>query len=180
MTKADLINQISEKAGITRVKAETVVNTIFDSMIEALMRDDRIEIRGFGSFVNRQYGAYQGRNPRTGEIINVGEKKLPFFKVGKDSPITATISEGVAYLTKEGISERKKRKSRVAYFYAKRSTLTHAGDGEVTAEELTELTLIARDLTLLMIQHREKFATVQAFRQWLEDQKLSGLVQWPD
>jgi integration host factor subunit beta len=84
MTKADLINQISEKAGITRVKAETVVNTIFDSMIEALMRDDRIEIRGFGSFVNRQYGAYQGRNPRTGEIINVGEKKLPFFKVGKE------------------------------------------------------------------------------------------------
>jgi integration host factor subunit beta len=84
MTKADLINKISEKAGITRVKAETVVNTIFDSMVEALMRDDRIEIRGFGSFVNRQYGAYQGRNPRTGEVINVGEKKLPFFKVGKE------------------------------------------------------------------------------------------------
>src|SRR4051812_34643180 len=84
MTKADLINRISEKASITRVKAETVVNTIFDSMVEALMKDDRIEIRGFGSFVNRQYGAYQGRNPRTGEIINVGEKKLPFFKVGKE------------------------------------------------------------------------------------------------
>ena len=84
MTKADLINRISEKANITRVKAETVVNTIFDSMVEALLRDDRIEIRGFGSFVNRQYGAYQGRNPRTGEIINVGEKKLPFFKVGKE------------------------------------------------------------------------------------------------
>ncbi|MCB9026239.1 MAG: integration host factor subunit beta [Bdellovibrionaceae bacterium] len=84
MTKADLINIISEKAGITRVKAETVVNTIFDSMIEALMRDDRIEIRGFGSFVNRDYEAYQGRNPRTGEIIDVKQKKLPFFKVGKE------------------------------------------------------------------------------------------------
>ena len=84
MTKADLINKISEVAGITRVKAETVVNTIFDSMIESLMKDDRIEIRGFGSFVNRAYGAYQGRNPRTGEVINVGEKKLPFFKVGKE------------------------------------------------------------------------------------------------
>src|ERR1035438_8662426 len=84
MTKADLIKQISEVAGITRVKAETVVNTIFDSMIESLMKDDRIEIRGFGSFVNRAYGAYQGRNPRTGEVINVGEKKLPFFKVGKE------------------------------------------------------------------------------------------------
>jgi integration host factor subunit beta len=84
MTKADLINLISEKAGITRVKSETVVNTIFDSMVEALMKDDRIEIRGFGSFVNRQYESYQGRNPRTGEVINVEQKKLPFFKVGKE------------------------------------------------------------------------------------------------
>ncbi len=84
MTKADLINVISEKAGITRVKAETVVNTVFDSMVESLMKDDRIEIRGFGSFVNREYDAYKGRNPRTGEVINVKQKKLPFFKVGKE------------------------------------------------------------------------------------------------
>lgn len=84
MTKAELINLVAENAGITRVKAETIVNTIFDSMIEALQRDDRIEIRGFGSFVNRKYDAYQGRNPRTGEIINVQDKKLPFFKVGKE------------------------------------------------------------------------------------------------
>ena len=84
MTKADLINLISEKAGITRGKAETVVNTIFDSMVESLLRDDRIEIRGFGSFVNRDYDSYKGRNPRTGEVINVGQKKLPFFKVGKE------------------------------------------------------------------------------------------------
>ena len=84
MTKADLINLISEKANITRVKAETVVNTVFDTMIEALMRNDRIEIRGFGSFVNREYDSYRGRNPRTGEVINVDEKKLPFFKVGKE------------------------------------------------------------------------------------------------
>ncbi len=84
MTKADLINIISERAGITRVKAETVVNTIFDSMVEALMKDDRIEIRGFGSFVNREYESYQGRNPRTGEVIDVKNKKLPFFKVGKE------------------------------------------------------------------------------------------------
>jgi integration host factor subunit beta len=84
MTKADLIELIAEKAGITRIKAEIVVNTIFDSMVEALMKEDRIEIRGFGSFVLRSYEAYQGRNPRTGEIIEVGEKKLPFFKVGKE------------------------------------------------------------------------------------------------
>jgi integration host factor subunit beta len=84
ITKAELINVVAEKAGITRVKAETVVNTIFDSMVEALLRDDRIEIRGFGSFVNREYKAYKGRNPRTGEVIDVEEKKLPFFKVGKE------------------------------------------------------------------------------------------------
>lgn len=84
MTKADLINLISENAGITRVKAETVVNTIFDSMVESLINDDRIEIRGFGSFVNREYGAYKGRNPRTGEVIPVSQKKLPFFKPGKE------------------------------------------------------------------------------------------------
>lgn len=84
MTKADLINIISEKAGVTRVKAETVVNTVFDSMVEALLRNDRIEIRGFGSFVNREYEAYRGTNPRTGEVINVDKKRLPFFKVGKE------------------------------------------------------------------------------------------------
>lgn len=84
LTKADLINMVADKTKITRVKAETVVNTIFDSMVEALMKDDRIEIRGFGSFVNRQYGSYKGRNPRTGQVIDVEEKKLPFFKVGKE------------------------------------------------------------------------------------------------
>lgn len=84
MTKADLINLIAEKAKITRVKAEAVANTVFDSMIEALIRGDRIEIRGFGSFVNRHYDAYKARNPRTGEVIFVDEKKLPFFKAGKE------------------------------------------------------------------------------------------------
>lgn len=92
MTKADLIQIISEKAGITRVKAETVVNTVFDSMVDALLRNDRIEIRGFGSFVNREYEAYKGRNPRTGEIINVEQKRLPFFKVGKE--LKEDINEG--------------------------------------------------------------------------------------
>lgn len=66
------------------MKAETVVNTVFDSMVEALLKNDRIEIRGFGSFVNREYDAYRGRNPRTGEVINVEKKRLPFFKVGKE------------------------------------------------------------------------------------------------
>ncbi len=84
MTKANLIDLVAEKAGITRIKAEIVVNTIFDSMVDALSKDSRIEIRGFGSFVNREYESYEGRNPRTGEVIRVDSKKLPFFKVGKE------------------------------------------------------------------------------------------------
>lgn len=84
MTKSDLINLISSKANITRLKAEAVVNTIFDSMVETLKDGHRIEIRGFGSFVNREYDARDGRNPKTGEPISVAKKKNPFFKVGKE------------------------------------------------------------------------------------------------
>ena len=84
MIKSKLIKYVSEKVGVTHEVAELAVNTIFDSMIEALLKDGRIEIRGFGSFVNREYGAYQGRNPRTGAVIEVKSKKLPFFKAGKE------------------------------------------------------------------------------------------------
>lgn len=84
MNKSQLIERISEKANITKKKAEAVVNLVFDSMVQALLGNDRIEIRGFGSFVNKEYKSYQGRNPRTGETISVTPKKLPFFKVGKE------------------------------------------------------------------------------------------------
>ncbi|MBU6374497.1 MAG: integration host factor subunit beta [Bdellovibrionales bacterium] len=84
MTKADLINIISEKAHLQHKQAELVVNMVFDMMSDALKKDDRIEIRGFGSFVNRSYGSYQGRNPKTGQVVNVPPKRVPFFKVGKE------------------------------------------------------------------------------------------------
>jgi Bacterial nucleoid DNA-binding protein len=84
MNKSELIEIISEKSRVPKKKAEEVVNLVFDSMTEALVKGDRIEIRGFGSFVNREYGQYTGRNPRTGESIQVLPKKLPFFKVGKE------------------------------------------------------------------------------------------------
>jgi len=60
------------------------VNTIFSSMANAVARGERIEIRGFGNFTVRTYQAYQGRNPRTGNKVDVLPKKLPFFKVGKE------------------------------------------------------------------------------------------------
>lgn len=84
MNKSELIEMIAEKARTTKKRAEDVVNLIFDSMTDALAKGERIEIRGFGSFVSRSYGAYTGRNPRTNESIQVKPKKLPFFKVGKE------------------------------------------------------------------------------------------------
>ena len=84
MNKAELIEKVSERVKIPSNAAKVVVNTIFDSMRESLEKGEGIEIRGFGSFVVRKYAAYKGRNPKTGEIVNVAPKKLPYFKVGKE------------------------------------------------------------------------------------------------
>jgi integration host factor subunit beta len=84
MTKSELIEAVAERTKITKSRAELVVNCVFDAMTAALERGEGIEIRGFGSFTVRKYKAYEGRNPRTGETVHVAEKRLPFFKVGKD------------------------------------------------------------------------------------------------
>jgi integration host factor subunit beta len=84
MNKSELVEKLAERAKITKKRAEQVVNLIFEQMTQALERGERIEIRGFGSFTNKSYDAYTGRNPRTGETIHVPAKKLPFFKVGKE------------------------------------------------------------------------------------------------
>ncbi|KAF0218521.1 MAG: integration host factor subunit [Geobacteraceae bacterium] len=84
MNKSELIEALAAQKGLSYKKAEEIVNTIFDSMTNALISGDRIEIRGFGSFVVNEYKAYTGRNPKTGESIKVKPKKLPFFKVGKE------------------------------------------------------------------------------------------------
>jgi len=78
-----LIQKIADKINLSMSQAETVVNLVFDSMTDVLVADDRIEIRGFGSFEVRNYKAYVGRNPKTGESVQVKPKKLPFFKVGR-------------------------------------------------------------------------------------------------
>ena len=84
MTKADLIAAVAEKLQFPWGRAELVVDHIFEAMIEALKRGEGIEIRGFGSFTIREYEAYEGRNPRTGETVHVKPKRLAFFKVGKE------------------------------------------------------------------------------------------------
>ncbi|MBF0476463.1 MAG: integration host factor subunit beta [Deltaproteobacteria bacterium] len=84
MNKSQLIEKLAKAEGLTIKKAELVVKTVFESVEEALLNDDRVEIRGFGSFKVKNYDSYQGRNPKTGDIIDVSQKKLPFFKVGKE------------------------------------------------------------------------------------------------
>ena len=84
MTKADLIDVVADRLKMPRGRAELLVGHIFDSMVEALRRDEGIEIRGFGSFSIRTYREYDGRNPRTGEAVHVKPKRLAFFKVGKE------------------------------------------------------------------------------------------------
>ncbi len=84
MNKSGLIEALSRKENITEKKAVEVVNLIFKGFMEELKQGGRIEIRGLGSFVVRDYEAYTGRNPKTGKNIKVEPKKLPFFKVGKE------------------------------------------------------------------------------------------------
>jgi integration host factor subunit beta len=84
MTKSDLIEHVAELNKVSKGRAEALVNSIFECLGEALRRDERVEIRGLGSFETRRYGSYKGRNPRTGDSVAVQPKRLPFFKAGKE------------------------------------------------------------------------------------------------
>jgi len=85
VTKSELVATVAETTStLTRKHAELVVNTIFDSMRDALVDGDRIEIRGFGSFQVRQRASRTGRNPKTGDSVEISAKRVPFFKVGKE------------------------------------------------------------------------------------------------
>ncbi len=84
LTKADLIEEVLKVAELPRKESETIVETIFESIIEALQKGDKIEIRGFGSFRTRQRRGRIGRNPKTGEKVDVPAKKIPFFKPSKE------------------------------------------------------------------------------------------------
>src|SRR6202162_3128898 len=84
MTKADLIEEVSRLAELTRKDSEVIVDTIFDSVVRSLRVGDKIEIRGFGSFRTRQRKPRVGRNPKTGDRVEVPAKKIPFFKPSKE------------------------------------------------------------------------------------------------
>jgi integration host factor subunit beta len=84
MNKSELIECLAQDINIPHREAAAITNTVIDTMTNALANGESIEIRGFGSFVIKQYDSYEGRNPKTGKKIKVKPKKLPFFKVGKD------------------------------------------------------------------------------------------------
>lgn len=93
MTKADLIEEVCRTGHLTRKESETVIETVFDSIVDSLRAGDKIEIRGFGSFRTRQRDARTGRNPKTGEPVAVPARRVPFFKPSKElkDGINATV-----------------------------------------------------------------------------------------
>lgn len=85
MTKSDIVKEVSETRKITVEQAGAIVDRIFDSMTDGLREGRRIELRGFGTFAVKEYAGYMGRNPKTGETVNVPPKRMPTFKMGKNT-----------------------------------------------------------------------------------------------
>ena len=84
MNKLELIQALKESNGLSKSEAATIVDLFFNEMANALAKGDRVEIRGLCSFFVKEYKSYQGRNPITGESVQVAPKKLPFFKCGQE------------------------------------------------------------------------------------------------
>src|SRR6202008_2450725 len=96
MTKAELVDEVARVVQLTKKQAETIVNIVFDSIVESLRSGQKIELRGFGSFRLRNRKARTGRNPKTGEKVEVPSKKIPYFKPGKELKelINKALAEG--------------------------------------------------------------------------------------
>jgi integration host factor subunit beta len=84
MTKAELVERVANQINLTKKQTEVVVNTVFSSITDSLAEGKKIELRGFGSFRIRQRNARVGRNPKSGQKVDVPSKKVPFFKAGKE------------------------------------------------------------------------------------------------
>ena len=84
MTKSELIQKLAQECNLSQDDAKMCVDIFVDKMREALLAGNRIEVRGFGSFFMKEYGGYTGRNPKTGEKVQVKPKKMPFFRAGKE------------------------------------------------------------------------------------------------
>lgn len=98
MTKADLVDKVTSLGDLTRRDGEVIVDTLFESVIGALKAGDKIEIRGFGSFRTRQRKSRVGRNPKTGDRVDVPAKRVPFFKPSKELRDTVNKAAGAEHL----------------------------------------------------------------------------------
>jgi integration host factor subunit beta len=104
MTKAELVDEVARVVQLTKKQAETIVNIVFDSIVESLRTGEKIELRGFGSFRLRSRKSRTGRNPKTGEKVEVPSKKIPYFKPGKELKelINKALADGAVLETDEG------------------------------------------------------------------------------
>jgi integration host factor subunit beta len=84
MTKAELVEKVAEKIGLTKKQTELVVNSVLESITNSLSKGNKVELRGFGSFRVRRRNSREGRNPKSGEKVQVPPKLVPFFKAGKE------------------------------------------------------------------------------------------------
>ena len=84
MTKAELVERVADKISLTKKQTDTIINILFNNIIEALSQGDKVELRGFGSFRIRRRNPREGRNPKTGDAVHIPAKKVPFFKAGKE------------------------------------------------------------------------------------------------
>ncbi len=94
MTKAELVEEVARSTELTKKHAEIIVNTVFDCIVESLKTGQKIELRGFGSFRIRNRGSRIGRNPKTGDRVQVPPKRIPYFKPGKE--LREILNGGVA------------------------------------------------------------------------------------
>jgi integration host factor subunit beta len=97
MTKAELVDEVARVVQLTKKQAETIVNIVFDSIVDSLRAGQKIELRGFGSFRLRSRKSRTGRNPKTGEKVEVPSKKIPYFKPGKE--LKELINKALAEVT---------------------------------------------------------------------------------
>ena len=104
MTKAELVEEVARVSDLTKKHSEIIVNTVFDSIIEALQKDEKIELRGFGSFRIRQRRSRQGRNPKTGDKVDVPAKRIPYFKPGKELKELINTSAGSSEAASSSVS----------------------------------------------------------------------------
>lgn len=97
MTKADLIEDVARKTELSRKDSEVIVDTIFEGIVKSLRGGDKIEIRGFGSFRTRHRNSRVGRNPKTGERVDVPAKDIPYFKPSKELKDLVNNAQGAAH-----------------------------------------------------------------------------------